>query len=78
MDAVPFACAEFTAAACMLTPSLVSPSALRATTTSGAALGNVDSTSNLADDRVYIYNGQSDSVVNPGKYKGNVRTERDL
>lgn len=71
--AVPFACDEFGAATCMLTPALVSTTSLQATTESGALLGNIDSTSHMAHDRVWIYNGMSDTVVNPGNASYNTR-----
>ncbi|KAK3577426.1 hypothetical protein CHS0354_032275 [Potamilus streckersoni] len=65
----PFACSggiAATALLCMQTPSIVSPTALEAIVTSGANVGNVDATSNLLHDKVYIFDGQFDSVVNPG------------
>jgi hypothetical protein len=52
----------------MTLPQAVSASALELTTESGATVGNIDATSNMADDKVYIYDGKSDSVVNPGKF----------
>ena len=50
----------------MTMPQAVSASGLELTTESGATLGNIDAVSNMADDKVYIYDGISDSVVNPG------------
>ncbi|XP_069120621.1 poly(3-hydroxybutyrate) depolymerase-like isoform X2 [Argopecten irradians] len=66
---VPFACSGGSiagASTCMLTPSLTSVSSLELLVTSGSFLGNVDTTSNLRDDKVYIFSGTSDSVVKPG------------
>ncbi|OWF49907.1 uncharacterized protein LOC110451096 [Mizuhopecten yessoensis] len=66
---VPFACSRGTiagASACMLTPSVESVTSLEFLVTSGSFLGNVDSTSNLRHDKVYIFSGTSDTVVKPG------------
>ncbi|KAL4233458.1 hypothetical protein ACF0H5_008139 [Mactra antiquata] len=66
----PFACSAGNAAlavtVCMGTPSAILPSALELTASTWATLGNIDPTSNMANDRVYIFNGRADSVVNPG------------
>ncbi|KAH3739752.1 uncharacterized protein LOC127851632 [Dreissena polymorpha] len=64
---VPFACAGSVGSfvSCMSAPGLVSVAALEATTTAGAAVGNIDATSNIANDKVYIYNGKLDTTVNP-------------
>ncbi|XP_060081973.1 poly(3-hydroxybutyrate) depolymerase-like [Ylistrum balloti] len=66
---VPFACSGGTiagASACMLTPSMESVTSLELLVSSGSFLGNVDSTSNLRLDKVYIFSGTSDSVVKHG------------
>lgn len=55
---------------CMELPSTILVSALEAVTASGALVGNIDSTSNMRNDRVWIYAGTHDSVVKPGLYKG--------
>ncbi|CAC5419973.1 unnamed protein product [Mytilus coruscus] len=66
---VPFACSGGNlvgALACMQTPNLESVSSFERLTSSGAFLGNVDSTYHMRHDKVYIFAGQSDSVVKPG------------
>ncbi|XP_052811890.1 uncharacterized protein LOC128239328 [Mya arenaria] len=65
---VPFACAGSVGSSlsCMSAPNLVSPAQLEATTSAGALVGNIDATSHMSHDRVYIYNGKLDSVINPG------------
>ncbi|VDI55704.1 Hypothetical predicted protein [Mytilus galloprovincialis] len=50
----------------MQTPSLESVSSFELLTSSGALFGNVDSTYHMRHDKVYIFAGQSDSVVKPG------------
>ncbi|XP_025083450.1 uncharacterized protein LOC112557673 [Pomacea canaliculata] len=50
---------------CMELPSTILVSALEAVTASGALVGNIDSTSNMRNDRVWIYAGTHDSVVKP-------------
>jgi len=50
---------------CMLTPSFISTTTLETITSSGASIGNIDAVSNLANDRVFIFDGMADSVVNP-------------
>ena len=68
---VPFACTSGFGAAtamtsCMKYPSTISVTVLEGITDSGAAVGNIDSTSNMRNDKVYIFDGKDDSVVNPG------------
>ncbi len=69
--AVPFICSEGIMATalgvCMKTPALISVSTLELITSSGALFGNLDATYHMKDDRVYIFDGKLDSVVNPGK-----------
>ena len=68
---MPFACSGGVVAEvaiCMQTPSLVSVTALTATTEAGDAVGNIDDTSNMADDKIYIFDGKLDSVVRPSIY----------
>lgn len=91
----PFACSEanigWALTACMTTPSLLSAAVLESTTTAGAAVGNIDATSNMAHDKVFILNGKSDTTIDPGVGKvdqafyehfvrdpGNVMTVFDL
>ncbi|XP_071104021.1 poly(3-hydroxybutyrate) depolymerase-like [Haliotis cracherodii] len=50
---------------CMKSPSLISVTALEAITSSGAWFGNVDATYHMKNDRVFIFDGTKDSVVNP-------------
>jgi len=50
---------------CMMTPSVISPTALEVITTSAAFIANIDSTSNMRTDNVWIFGGVHDSVVNP-------------
>ncbi|XP_067686522.1 poly(3-hydroxybutyrate) depolymerase-like [Haliotis asinina] len=65
----PFMCSGGLAATalgtCMTTPSMISVPALEAITTSGALFGNVDATYHMRNDRVFIFGGTRDSVVNP-------------
>ncbi|KAK6188603.1 hypothetical protein SNE40_004746 [Patella caerulea] len=66
---VPYMCARgsvVTSTICMLTPNLVSVDDLVDRTNSAASNGKIDSTSNLANSKVYIFAGTEDSVVAPG------------
>ena len=68
---VPFACTEGMGIAtavtqCMQAPSLVSSAVLQTTTDAGAKLHNVDATSNMLNDKIYIFDGKADSTVSPG------------
>lgn len=68
---VPFACSGGSLAgalACMNAPGAESVSALELLTSSGAFLGTVDSPYHMRHDKVYIFNGKSDTVVRPGNY----------
>ena len=63
-------CAEGIAAtgiACMTTPSLTSVTALELVTTSAAFVFNIDSTSHMRNDKIWIFAGTEDSVVKPSK-----------
>ena len=53
-------------ATCMLTPGLVSVTALKAVTTSAALVSNIDPTWYIRDDNVWIFAGAFDTVVKPG------------
>jgi hypothetical protein len=57
------------AAVCMKTPSLVSVTALETLLWSGSLFGNADSSSHMRHDRVWIFNGMRDSVINPGMFQ---------
>lgn len=69
---------------CMTNPSQIVVSELIAQTNSYAASGDVDSTSNLFNDRVFIFAGTLDTTVDPGigpkieqyynNYGANIRT----
>ncbi|XP_033731830.1 uncharacterized protein LOC117321514 [Pecten maximus] len=66
---VPFGCSGGLiagASMCMQTPSVTSVTSMEILVTAGGFLGNVDSPSNLQNDKVYIFSGNSDTVVNPG------------
>ncbi|XP_050418499.2 uncharacterized protein LOC126831890 [Patella vulgata] len=66
---LPYMCAEglaVTALTCMNTPGLVSVSVLEGITASADLVGNIDSTSNIATSKVYIFAGTKDTVVKPG------------
>lgn len=65
----PYYCAQATiagATTCMSTPSLEVISALVQETQNTAAFGYADPVSNIQGDKVYIYAGTADTVVNPG------------
>ncbi|KAK7092675.1 poly(3-hydroxybutyrate) depolymerase-like isoform X2 [Littorina saxatilis] len=66
----PYMCAEGSAitatSMCTKTPNYVSVSALQAITSSAAFVFNIDSTSHMKNDKVWIFSGTQDSVVNPG------------
>lgn len=51
---------------CMTMPSSVSAASLESRTQSEASRGEIDATSNMANDKVFILNGRADSTVNPG------------
>lgn len=66
---VPFACSggNFAGAtACMLNPSVESVFTFESLTTAGAWVGNVDATSHMQHDRVYIFAGKDDTIIVPG------------
>jgi hypothetical protein len=50
----------------MDTPSSISDAELAAFTLQFEAAGEIDPTGNLANDRVFIFNGAVDTVVVPG------------
>ena len=50
----------------MLSPALLSVSVLEAITASAAVVLNIDSTSLMRSDNVWIFAGMLDSVVKPG------------
>ncbi|KAK3106431.1 hypothetical protein FSP39_019772 [Pinctada imbricata] len=69
---VPFACSDGNLAGatkCMLTPALETVFTYERLVSSGALFGNVDSASSMANDKIYIFAGTQDSVVNPGNGK---------
>ena len=68
---VPFACAEVGGAVtaetiCMHDPSLVLPAVLELTTDEAAEALEIDPTSYMRNDKVYIFNGKADTMVDPG------------
>ena len=71
LSLVPFACSGghlVGAIACMHSPGVESVSAFQLLTSAGAFHGTVDSTNHMRHDKVYIFNGKSDTVIKPGKY----------
>lgn len=65
----PYYCAEagtIRALRCMDTPTGITPSALASETTGYQNSGKVDATSNMLTSRVFIFQGQVDTVVAPG------------
>lgn len=67
--AAPYYCAQsssLTSLRCMDTPSSISDAELAAFTLQFEAAGEIDPTGNLANDRVFIFNGAVDTVVVPG------------
>lgn len=65
---VPFMCSGGTIAAslaCAQTPSLITVTPLEAIVASADLVGNVDDTSNMRNDKVWIFSGTHDSVVRP-------------
>nr|KAG5707068.1 hypothetical protein BaRGS_011779 [Batillaria attramentaria] len=66
---VPFMCSEGNAltatGVCMTTPNLIAVTPLEGITASAAFVGNIDSTSHMRNDKVWIFAGSHDSVVKP-------------
>lgn len=67
---LPFACAEVGGAVtaetiCMHDPSLVLPAVLELTTDEAAEALEIDPTSYMRNDKVYIFNGKADTMVDP-------------
>eukprot|EP00731_Ephydatia_muelleri_P028561 Em0020g205a len=66
----PFYCAhgdvETALHACMVSPDLISVTALVDITDATAATGTIDDPKYLADDKVYLFSGTLDSIVVPG------------
>ena len=70
---VPYACTGGGGAvtgltSCMNVPSTISTTYLETLTAGAALLGNIDSTSNMRNDKIWIFDGTADTKVNPGKY----------
>ena len=66
--AVPYGCAKGSllgATNCMSSPILTNVNTLISRADGYASKGTIDPTSNMADDKVYIFAGQSDTVVSP-------------
>ena len=53
--------------ACMAFPGLVSVGSLELVTASAALVFNVDPTSHMRGDNVWVFAGSHDTVVNPGE-----------
>lgn len=68
----PFYCAhgdvETALHACMVSPDLISVTALVDITDATAATGTIDDPKYLADDKVYLFSGTLDSIVVPGAF----------
>ena len=52
---------------CIYDPALISVAELVSLTNDAAQNNEIDSTSNLKNDRVYLFSGTIDTIVNPGK-----------
>jgi hypothetical protein len=88
----PYLCAlgntEAAVTTCMTTPALINVALLEETVVGLEVASQIDSTSNLAGSKVFIYSGKSDSVVHTGVvianakmyagYKAEVQTEYDI
>ena len=48
-------------------PSLVLPSVLELATDEAAEALEIDPTFNMRNDKIYIFNGKADTIVNPGR-----------
>ena len=72
ISAGPYYCAEssltFALGRCMSTPENIPTADLIMLTEQFAADGSIDSTTNLADDKVYIFHGSTDDVIMPGLF----------
>jgi len=70
--AVPYYCARnnFTVAItdCMANPANINVTTLTDQTKKYASSGMIDDTSNMYNDRVYIFHGALDNRVHPGNY----------
>lgn len=67
---VPYACAGLgglTITLCMLSPSLINTQLLISEAESASSSGSIDNTINMANDKIFLYNGLSDTVVNNGE-----------
>lgn len=73
ISGAPYYCAQSNTVtattACMKTPSLIPVSILWSQTVLAQNTGVIDDTSNMADDRVWLFSGASDSVMDPGVTK---------
>ena len=68
---VPYACTGGGGAvtgltSCMNVPSTISTTYLETLTAGAALLGNIDRTSNMRNDKIWIFDGTADTKVNPG------------
>ena len=59
---IPYVCYSQLYLSCIFLPSLINVNELIRDTDSLASRGEIDSTDNLADDRVYIFHGTKDST----------------
>jgi len=62
----PYMCAQ-DLNTCIYDPALISVAELVSLTNVAAQNNEIDSTSNLKNDRVYLFSGTIDTIVNPGK-----------
>ena len=75
---VPYACTGGGGAvtgltSCMNVPSTISTTYLETLTAGAALLGNIDRTSNMRNDKIWIFDGTADTKVNPGMYRLGLR-----
>ena len=66
--AVPYGCAKGSLAGatnCMYSPFLTNVNALVSRADGYAATGTIDQTSNMANDKLYVFAGTADTTVNP-------------
>lgn len=63
----PFYCATSSIASCLVSPSLISISALVLLTKDDELYGYIDPTINMATSRVFLISGTRDTIVVPGE-----------
>lgn len=81
ITSVPYGCAKGSllgATNCMSSPILTNVNTLISRADGYASKGTIDPTSNMANDKVYIFAGKSDTVVSPSTLFISISLHHDI